>query len=513
MRRSREMDWFLGKEVGAYRLVRRLGVGGMAAVYLGEPISGSGAAVAVKILHRRHVTDADIVARFVDEAQAANRIEHPGIVRVFYCGRSDDVGVYLVLELLEGQTLDERKKQREKLPTEQVVRVLDQVASAMQAAHDAGVIHRDLKASNVFLARDPEAPRGERAKVLDFGVAKLLRGGANTRTGYVIGTFSHMPPEQMLDSKGVDARADVYSLGALGYFLLCGRYAYTDEQVDRFLLGHRLPRPVLERAPPSLARVILRAMEHDREARYPTMAAFAAALRDAQRADELMRTSVVVAPAARVLVAAEFELQGDTSKRAAGTLDLAPEQMAALARAPARDFSHLSEVSEASQASQRSRRRRSWTLGLAAAGMALGLGVFVASSGTSLEQRDDPSRGALAPRPTRLDAGPAHDVRATQVAINVKALPAREPAPTSPDAGVPADLQPSAIAVVPASTPATPPRLERVRRTRRKRSRARALRRAVLRKARRSKIPAPRPVVTPPVKQPKHLDPLDELKR
>ena len=167
------VDPNIGKTVGSYRLVRRLGVGGMGAVYLGEHPEIS-SRVAIKILLPSFIRDEVVVGRFIDEARAANRIGHPGIVRVHDCGRHEDLGVYLVMEYLEGQTLTQRLKQQRRFPPEVVVRVIQQAGSAIAAAHAAGIVHRDIKPSNLFLSRDPDMPGGERVKVLDFGVAKLL---------------------------------------------------------------------------------------------------------------------------------------------------------------------------------------------------------------------------------------------------------------------------------------------------------------------------------------------------
>ena len=458
------MDRFLGKQVGAYRLVRRLGVGGMASVYLGED-AGIGDPVAIKILHRRHVTDVEMVRRFFDEARAANRIEHPGIVRVFYCDRSDEVGVYPVMELLEGKTLLARWWERQGLETTLVVRVLDQVASAMEAAHAQGVIHRDLKASNVFLARDPSAPGGERAKVLDFGVAKLLRGGAGTRTGYSLGTVSYMPPEQLLDAKNVDARADIYALGVMGYFLLSGRYPYDDEQINRFLLGESLPRPTLDAAPPPLARVILKAMEHDRERRHPTMAAFRAALRRNYAGDDAaMPTLVVDGPGTDADVVAERS----TDPRERGTFTLDPAQMADIARAPERPR----------------RSRRLWPLLLPAGFVVIGVATVVALSGPSLE-----GRAVQQPPPSNKSA---------QTAPRVSALPETRPR--------------SRAAVTDPADAGLSPAVTTWRRAPKKRKIPRVRRRRLPRASAAPPAPA-RPVPKSPApKAPVRLDRLDELK-
>jgi serine/threonine-protein kinase len=274
------MDRFLGKKVGPYRLVRRLGAGGMGAVYLGLH-SAIDSKVAIKILHRRYLGDRDMVRRFIDEARVVNRIDHPGIVRIFDCDSSAELGLCLVMEHLEGQTLLERWNRRRALPTAVVVRILHQVADALAAAHALGIVHRDLKPSNIFLVREPAVAGGWRAKILDFGLAKLLASHRGTATGELMGTLLYMSPEQRLDAKHVDARTDVYSLGVIAYFLLSGRHPFSDQAVLALERGGPSlvapPLPTSSGVPPELAKIVETALAVDREQRFPSMVA----LRDA----------------------------------------------------------------------------------------------------------------------------------------------------------------------------------------------------------------------------------------
>jgi serine/threonine-protein kinase len=273
-------DALLGKSVGHYRLVKPLGVGGMGAVYLGEhPEIES--RVAIKVLLPRFVENPQITRRFLDEARAVNRIGHHGIVRIHDSGRQEDVGVYLVMELLEGRTLDEELRAQGPLDEERVVRLLRQTASALAASHQAGIIHRDLKPSNLFLVSDPEIAGGERVKILDFGIAKLLedrdpKHREATQTGMVMGSLLFMSPEQCLDTKRVDARSDIYSLGAIGYQLLTGAYPFDAESVGQLVLKHQreTPAPIASLNPAvsaRLAEVLHRALAVDPEARFASM--------------------------------------------------------------------------------------------------------------------------------------------------------------------------------------------------------------------------------------------------
>ncbi len=285
-----DTDPLVGKTIGSYRIIKCLGKGGMGAVYFGEhPKIES--KVAIKVLLPRFVSAPDIVRRFFDEARAVNRIGHPGIVRIHDCNRQDDVGVYLVMELLEGESLAERFARLGKLSWEEVARLTQQSASALHASHETGIIHRDLKPANVFIVSDPDMPGGERIKILDFGIAKLMEDndpidGHGTKTGMVIGSPMYMSPEQCIDSKAVDHRTDIYSLGAIAYRLIAGEFPYEADTLGRLILKQQKERPAPLRSlhpdvPRAVANVIHRALETDREARYADMCLFRDALRAA----------------------------------------------------------------------------------------------------------------------------------------------------------------------------------------------------------------------------------------
>ena len=279
----------LGQTVGHYRIVKCLGSGGMGAVFLGEhPRIQS--QVAVKILHRRYVAEPSIVRRFLDEARAVNRVGHPGIVRIHDSGTDENVGVYLVMELLQGQTLLACLEAVGMLDPDLVARWLRQAAGALAAAHGEGIIHRDLKPSNIFLVDDAEVVGGWRVKVLDFGVAKLIEdqdsGGGQTRTGMVIGSPQYMSPEQCLDAKAVDARSDIFSLGVIGHLLLAGQLPFPGKSVGQVLLSHRQGpatplRQLRPEVPEALEACITRAMAMEPDDRFGTMLEMEAALRRA----------------------------------------------------------------------------------------------------------------------------------------------------------------------------------------------------------------------------------------
>jgi serine/threonine protein kinase len=205
---------------GRYRVIGRLGAGGMGTVYEAEQLE-LGRAVAVKVLHPNITADQSMSARFLREARAAAQIGHPGIVQVFDLG-TDGVAPFLVMEKLEGEELGTTIAQGNPLPVDWVVSMGIELCDALQAAHDHGIVHRDLKPPNVFLAR--QGRRTDVVKVLDFGIAKLIQRAdeIETKTGQVFGTPMYMAPEQLRDSKDVDGRADVYAIGCILFQALVG---------------------------------------------------------------------------------------------------------------------------------------------------------------------------------------------------------------------------------------------------------------------------------------------------
>ena len=269
-----------------FRVEEILGTGGMGNVYLGrhETIDSK---VAIKVLHPEYVSDADMERRFLDEARAVNRVEHPGLVKITDCGQEEGIGVFLVMELLNGRTLRDRIKQEGPLPPLEVVRVVGQVVSALEAVHRVGIIHRDLKPENIMLIPDPYVPGGERVKILDFGIAKLLEGGGHigevTRTGHIFGSPMYMSPEQCADTKSVDHRTDIYALGVIAYELLCGSTPFVADSIYDLVRQHLTTRPALptsrsHQVPEAMGQAILKALAFELEDRYPNVAAFGASL-------------------------------------------------------------------------------------------------------------------------------------------------------------------------------------------------------------------------------------------
>jgi serine/threonine-protein kinase len=183
-----------------------------------------GRKVAIKLL--RADMPGEYVERFFNEAKAAATLHHPGLVDVFDFGHHADGRAFIVMELLTGESLAERLAREPRLPIALACAIARGVANALHVAHEQGIIHRDLKPANIFLISDPDAPAGVRTKVLDFGIAKLVRErearSVKTQSGAVIGTPRYMSPEQCKNARSVDGRSDIYALGCILYEMLLG---------------------------------------------------------------------------------------------------------------------------------------------------------------------------------------------------------------------------------------------------------------------------------------------------
>jgi serine/threonine-protein kinase len=278
-------DPLLGRVLGGrYRLLERLGQGGMGTVYRGTHTLME-KPVAVKILRAELATDGEAVARFHREARSASRLDHDHCIRVTDFGQSDDGLLFLVMELLDGVSLSHVTR-RGPLPAARAAAVGVAIAEALGHAHEQGIIHRDLKPDNVFLARRPKGR--EIVKVLDFGLAKLASdsalGPSITRDGTVFGTPEYMAPEQA-EGERLDNRTDIYGLGVILYQLVTGEVPFSSpnfvalltKQVSEQPVPPRERRPELD-IPPGLELVILRCLEKSRDDRFATAADLSDAL-------------------------------------------------------------------------------------------------------------------------------------------------------------------------------------------------------------------------------------------
>ncbi len=277
-----EYDRLVGQTLdGRYSLESKIGEGGMGVVFharhavIERPL-------AIKVLKREAMRDPATIRRFVQEAKAASRISHPNIVDITDFGTTLDGMTYSVMEFVAGQTLGAAIRLGAPFAPPRALQITAQIARALSAAHDKGIVHRNLKPDNVFLIeRDG---RSDFVKIVDFGIAKIAPLGGEaaeprlTRAGSVFGTPEYMAPEQAAGRGDADARVDIYALGVILYQMICGRVPHRGESVARTLAMQMLDpieppskvRPDLAIAP-ALEAVVMRALARPRDQRYQTM--------------------------------------------------------------------------------------------------------------------------------------------------------------------------------------------------------------------------------------------------
>jgi hypothetical protein len=228
---------------GKYRILRKIGSGGIGAVYAAEHIA-LGSHVAVKVLRGAAAVDASEIARLRREARVQVSIEHPNVIRVLDLDQLPDGSIYVVMELLQGRSLAARLKSGGVLPPAEAIGIFRQVCRALSAAHQLGVVHRDLKPGNVFLCDDRVV------KVLDFGMSKFAEAESLTQDGYTLGTPEYMSPEQCIGAP-VDPRTDLYAFGVLMYEALTGSLPITGKSRRDFLELHQrtIPPSMRDRRP------------------------------------------------------------------------------------------------------------------------------------------------------------------------------------------------------------------------------------------------------------------------
>jgi len=263
---------------GAYTIETEIGRGGMGVVYRAhdEKLKRT---VAIKVLPPELAYRQDIRARFVREAETAARLSHPNIVPIHSVGEGNDL-VYFVMGYVDGESLGVRIKRRGRLSMEEVRRIMRETSDALSAAHQQGVIHRDVKPDNILL----EGTRG-RVMVTDFGIAKALsaEGGTLTDTGIAIGTPAFMSPEQAAGERVIDGRSDLYSLGVVSYQMLTGELPFNSPTVPGLLMKQiGTPATPVDQlrpdTPRELALTVMRCLEKDPEDRWPTADALRRAL-------------------------------------------------------------------------------------------------------------------------------------------------------------------------------------------------------------------------------------------
>src|SRR5262245_42543362 len=282
-----------------YKILDRLGKGRMAGVY--KAVHQLGQVVAIKVLPPSRAKDPQYLGRFQREARLASRLNHPNVVRVFQVGVSGDLH-YIVMDYIEGDTLDEVLKRRGKLPPTEAVRIVFLALLGLQHILEQGMVHRDLKPANLMLTPAPEPGPQEttlrsQVKILDIGLARSqgdeagpapdggLKGQAELTTeGVLLGTPDYMAPEQARDARAADIRSDVYSLGCVLYHCLSGQPPFPDTNLISQMIRHATekPRPLREfnpSVPDGLQQIINWMMAKEPDQRYPTPERAAQALR------------------------------------------------------------------------------------------------------------------------------------------------------------------------------------------------------------------------------------------
>jgi serine/threonine-protein kinase len=285
----------IGTTIGAYRITQQIGEGGMGAVYIGEHAL-LGRKVAIKVLLPALSAHQEIVQRFFNEAKAVTQISDPGIVQVFDFGHDAGGNAFIVMELLSGEPMDKRLERIGRFTPIDCLRVMRQICSSLAAAHAKGIVHRDLKPENLFIVGDPAVTGGERAKILDFGIAKLTAdepGKLKTRTGMVMGTPVYMSPEQCRGAGEIDARSDIYSMGCVMMTMLTGRPPFAYESSGDLIVAHmREQAPLAADRLPGLPelfdQILQRCLAKTVEDRYPSMAEL---VRTLAVADQMMTSA------------------------------------------------------------------------------------------------------------------------------------------------------------------------------------------------------------------------------
>ncbi|MDA1184058.1 MAG: serine/threonine-protein kinase [Acidobacteria bacterium] len=262
----------LPSHIGHFEVIRQLGAGGMATVYLGRD-PDLGRQVAIKVI-REEIRDREVLERFLREARAAAALRHPNIITVYASGEHEHQP-YMAIEFVDGDSLAQIIHSRRTVALSDKISYLEQICSGLAFAHRAGIVHRDIKPANIMVDRE------DVVRILDFGIARV-EGSAMTQDGSLMGSLNYMSPEQML-GRPIDHRSDIFSLGSVAYELLSYKQAFKGGLNDGLL--HRLPHedpPPLDEVcpglPVALQRVVMRALEKEPEKRFQDLMEMRAAL-------------------------------------------------------------------------------------------------------------------------------------------------------------------------------------------------------------------------------------------
>jgi serine/threonine protein kinase len=285
-------DVYLGQTLNnRFKIESKIGEGGFGAVYRGLQLA-TGRKVALKLLHPEMTKDENLVARFRREGMVLCNLRDAHTITTYDFDQTPDGTLYIAMELLEGKSLHQVFHEQTPLEWKRMFKILTEMCSSLAEAHEQGIVHRDLKPENVYLEQRPGNP--EFVKILDFGIAKVMRGDSIdpaspqlTATGQTLGTLEYMSPEQLM-GKQLDGRSDVYALGVVAYEMITGRLPFPDAKGPAGLITAQLKQtpPPPSRANPKVAipdaadRVILKALEKDKNNRFADVTAMAGALQE-----------------------------------------------------------------------------------------------------------------------------------------------------------------------------------------------------------------------------------------
>ncbi|NVB81446.1 MAG: serine/threonine protein kinase, partial [Kofleriaceae bacterium] len=303
-----------GQSIGSYRILQKIGTGGMGAVFLAEhPLIGK--KVALKVIHRELSSNKEVVQRFFQEAKAVTKIGNEHIISIHDFGMTPEGDHFYIMEYLEGQTLAQLLAKTTVLPVMRALHIGAQIGAALAAAHAAGVIHRDLKPDNVMLT--PRLGDQDFVVLLDFGLAKMFVGGGQsavkTQAGVLLGTPQYMSPEACESRGNLDHRTDIYALGILLFQMMTGLLPFDGESMGEVLVKQvtQLPPPprgLNPSIPPSVEQILLRCLAKSPDARFPTMLALREALLDPE---SYLANSPPMAPA-RSIAPGEMRVDAKT---------------------------------------------------------------------------------------------------------------------------------------------------------------------------------------------------------
>jgi len=274
------LDPLVGRIIAKhYRIEIGIAAGGFGAIYRALDLRNDHD-VALKLLHANLTQDPKVVARFRREGGTLQQLRDPHTVKAYEVGETDDGGLYIAMELLTGENLYETYKQLGPLPWRRVVAIARAVCSSLSEAHALGIVHRDLKPANIFL-QEGLVEVGDSVKVLDFGIAKIIRGESGldtsdlTQAGHMIGTFDYMPPEQMVGGE-CTGQSDLFTLGVVMYEMIAGERPFGEHQTSAAMLAALLsktPKPLgaFVEVPPELDRIVQHCLHKDPPRRYATI--------------------------------------------------------------------------------------------------------------------------------------------------------------------------------------------------------------------------------------------------